>query len=163
CSAVMAAYNDHIADFCAAEPRRLRGIALVNVDDPHGAVREMERCRRRGLVGAMISVLPAADRSYDLPLYEPLWSASIDLGMPLAMHVATGRAVASVDTKSEGVTRVSPSAFYLQDHFVRKSLGEMIFSGYSSGTRGCAWAPSSTRSPGSPSFSRRWTTPTRIG
>jgi predicted TIM-barrel fold metal-dependent hydrolase len=27
------------------------------------------------------------------------------------------------------VTRVSPSAFYLQDHFVRKSLGEMIFAG----------------------------------
>ena len=129
CSAVMAAYNDHIAEFCAAEPRRLKGIALVNVDEPREAVREMERCRRLGLVGAMISVLPPADRSYDLPLYEPLWSAAVDLGMPLAMHVATGRAAASVDTKQEGVTRVSPSAFYLQDHFVRKSLGEMIFSG----------------------------------
>jgi predicted TIM-barrel fold metal-dependent hydrolase len=129
CSAVMAAYNDFIAEFCAAEPRRLRGIALVNVDDPRQAVREMERCRRLGLAGAMISVLPPADRAYDLPLYEPLWSASVDLAMPLAMHVATGRAAASVDARSEGVTRVSPSAFYLQDHFVRKSLGEMIFSG----------------------------------
>jgi predicted TIM-barrel fold metal-dependent hydrolase len=129
CSAVMAAYNDYIAEFCAAEPRRLKGIALVNVDEPREAVREMERCRRLGLVGAMISVLPAADRSYDLPLYEPLWSAAVDLGMPLAMHVATGRAAASVDTRQEGVTRVSPSAFYLQDHFVRKSLGEMIFAG----------------------------------
>jgi predicted TIM-barrel fold metal-dependent hydrolase len=129
CSAVMAAYNDFIAEFCAAEPRRLRGIALVNVDDPGLAVRELERCRRLGLAGAMISVLPAADRPYDLPIYEPLWSAAVDLEMPLAMHVATGRSNASVDLKQQGVTRVSPSAFYLQDHFVRKSLGEMIFSG----------------------------------
>jgi predicted TIM-barrel fold metal-dependent hydrolase len=129
CSAVMAAYNDFIAEFCAAEPRRLKGIALVNVDDPLEAARELERCRVLGLAGAMISVLPAADRSYDLPIYEPLWAAAVELGMPLAMHVATGRAAASVDVKQQGVTRVSPSAFYLQDHFVRKSLGEMIFSG----------------------------------
>jgi predicted TIM-barrel fold metal-dependent hydrolase len=129
CSAVMAAYNDFIAEFCAAEPRHLRGIALVNVDDPALAVRELERARKLGLAGAMISVLPAADRPYDLPLYEPLWSAAVDLEMPLAMHVATGRAAASVDVHQQGVTRVSPSAFYLQDHFVRKSLGEMIFSG----------------------------------
>ena len=119
CSAVMAAYNDFIAEFCAAEPRHLRGIALVNVDDPALAVRELERCRGLGLVGAMISVLPAADRPYDLPIYEPLWSAAVDFGMPLAMHVATGRSAASVDVHQQGVTRVSPSAFYLQDHFVR--------------------------------------------
>jgi predicted TIM-barrel fold metal-dependent hydrolase len=129
CSAVMRAYNDFIAEFCAAQPRRLKGIALVNIDEPREAVREMERCRKLGLVGAMISVLPAADRPYDLPLYEPLWSAAVDLALPLAMHVATGRASASVDARQEGVTRVSPSAFYLQDHFVRKSLGEMIFAG----------------------------------
>jgi len=129
CSAVMTAYNDFIAEFCAAEARHLKGIALVNVDDPRQAVRELERCRKLGLVGAMISVLPLADRPYDLPVYEPLWSAAVDLGMPLAMHVATGRSAPSVDAKQQGVTRVSPSAFYLQDHFVRKSLGEMIFSG----------------------------------
>jgi predicted TIM-barrel fold metal-dependent hydrolase len=129
CSAVMRAYNDFIAEFCAAEPRRLRGIALVNVDDPVEAAAEMARCRELGLAGAMISVLPPADRPYDLPLYEPLWSAAVELDMPLAMHVATGRSAASVDARQEGVTRVSPSAFYLQDHFVRKSLGELIFAG----------------------------------
>jgi predicted TIM-barrel fold metal-dependent hydrolase len=129
CSAVMRAYNDYIAEFCAAEPGRLKGIALVNVDDPAEAAAELARCRKLGLVGAMISVLPPAERSYDQPLYEPLWSAAVDLGMPLAMHVATGRQSASVDARQEGVTRVSPSAFYLQDHFVRKSLGEMIFAG----------------------------------
>jgi predicted TIM-barrel fold metal-dependent hydrolase len=129
CSATMRAYNDFIAEFCSEDPLRLKGIALLNVDDPVEAVGEMKRCREKGLAGAMITVLPLADRSYDHPMYEPLWSAAGDLGMPLSMHVATGRAALSVDAKQQTVREVKESAFYLQDHFVRKSIGEMIFAG----------------------------------
>ena len=129
CSATMRAYNDYIADFCSEDPLRLKGIALVNVDDPKEAVVELRRCREKGLAGAMITVLPPAHRPYDLPIYEPLWAAAAELGMPLSMHVATGRGVASVDTTQTSIKDVKPSAFYLQDHFVRKSIGEMIFSG----------------------------------
>lgn len=129
CSASMRAYNDYIADFCHEDPLRLKGIALINVDDPMEAVAELGRCREKGLAGAMITVLPPADRPYDLPIYEPFWSAAEDLAMPLSMHVATGRGVASVDTAQTSIKDVKPSAFYLQDHFVRKSIGEMIFSG----------------------------------
>ena len=43
--------------------------------------------------------------------------------------MATGRAALSVDAGQSSVMKVSEAAFYLQDHFVRKSLGEMIFSG----------------------------------
>ena len=129
CSAAMRAYNDYIAEFCSEDPLRLKGIALLNVDDPREAADELARCRKRGLAGAMITVLPPADRPYDLPMYEPLWSAAADLEMPLSMHVATGRAAASVDTTQKSVKEVKESAFYLQDHFVRKSIGELIFSG----------------------------------
>ena len=128
CSAAMRAYNDYIADFCSEDRGRLKGIALLNVDDPLEAVAELARCREKGLAGAMISVLPPADRGYDRPLYEPLWSAAVDLDMPLSMHVATGRQHASA-VAQESTVRVTEAAFYLQDHFVRKSLGEMIFSG----------------------------------
>jgi predicted TIM-barrel fold metal-dependent hydrolase len=129
CSATMRAYNDYVAEFCRADPARLKGVAMLNVDDPAAAVPEMIRCREMGLAGAMISVLPPADRAYDHPMYEPLWAAAADLAMPLSLHVATGRAALSVDAGQEGIQRVSEAAFYLQDHFVRKSLGEMIFSG----------------------------------
>ncbi|MBK7948553.1 MAG: amidohydrolase [Deltaproteobacteria bacterium] len=129
CSAAMRAYNDYIADFCSEDPLRLKGIALINVDDPKEAIAELERCRKKGLAGAMITVLPPADRGYDLPIYEPFWSAAEDLAMPISMHVATGRGVASVDTTQTSIKDVKPSAFYLQDHFVRKSIGEMIFAG----------------------------------
>lgn len=130
CSATMAAYNDFIAEFCAHDPQRLKGIALVNIDDVADGVAEMNRCRELGLAGAMITVLPPADRPYDHPSYEPLWSAAVDLAMPLSMHVATGRQFASANLDDEpDVRRVTEAAFYLQDHFVRKSLGEMIFGG----------------------------------
>ncbi|MCH2172810.1 amidohydrolase [Myxococcota bacterium] len=129
CSACMRAYNDFIAEFCSDAPDRLKGIALINLDDPDAAVREMERCRKLGLAGALITVLPPPDATYDRPLYEGVWSAAVDLDMPLSMHVATGRAALSVDTGQETIQRVSEAAFYLQDHFVRKSIGEMIFSG----------------------------------
>ena len=129
CSATMAAYNDYIAEFCAEDPTRMKGIALINIDDPAAAVQEMQRCRKAGLAGAMITVLPPADEAYDHPRYESLWAASVDLQMPLSMHVATGRQFASVDAEQTSVQQVSEAAFYLQDHFIRKSLGEMIFSG----------------------------------
>ena len=130
CSATMAAYNDFIAEFCAHDPLRLKGIALVNIDDVADGVAEMQRSRDLGLAGAMITVLPPVDRPYDHPGYEPLWAASVDLDMPLSMHVATGRQFASAALDDEpDVRQVTEAAFYLQDHFVRKSLGEMIFGG----------------------------------
>ena len=129
CSATMRAYNDAIAEFCSEDRNRLKGMAMLNIDDPAEAVAELTRCRDLGLAGALITVLPTPDRSYDNPMYEPLWSAAEDLDVPLALHVATGRASLSVDEKQLDVQHVSPTAFFLQDHFVRKSLGEMIFAG----------------------------------
>jgi predicted TIM-barrel fold metal-dependent hydrolase len=129
CSATMRAYNDFIAEFCSEDRSRLKGVALINVDDPEQAVAEMKRSRDLGLAGAMITVLPPADEAYDQPRYEPVWAAAVDLDLPLSMHVATGRRMLSADADQKNTSRVSEAAFYLQDHFVRKSLGELIFSG----------------------------------
>jgi predicted TIM-barrel fold metal-dependent hydrolase len=130
CSATMRAYNDYIAEFCSHDTARLKGIGLINVDDPTEAVTEMKRVRDLGLEGIMITVLPPADRAYDHPMYEDIWSAAVDLALPVSMHVATGRSYLSASTTQTTVQKgVTEAAFYLQDHFVRKSLGEMIFSG----------------------------------
>lgn len=130
CSATMRAYNDFIAEFCAHDPARLKGIGLINVDDPSEAVAEMKRVRDIGLEGIMITVLPPADRAYDHPMYEDVWSAAVDLALPISMHVATGRSFLSASTTQTSVQKgITEAAFYLQDHFVRKSIGEMIFSG----------------------------------
>ena len=90
-SAIFRAYNDWLADFCRTEPARLKGIAMINLDDVGDGIRELERAARLGLAGAMISELPLDERRYDQPEYEPFWAAAQSLGMPLSLHTATRR------------------------------------------------------------------------
>src|SRR5262245_34798229 len=90
-SAIFRAYNDWLADFCRTDPARLKGIAMVNLDDVEEGVRELERTARMGFAGAMITELPLDDRRYDQPEYEPVWAAAQALGMPLSLHTATRR------------------------------------------------------------------------
>jgi predicted TIM-barrel fold metal-dependent hydrolase len=90
-SAIFRAYNDWLHDFCRADPARLKGIAMVNLDDVADGIRELERTARMGFAGAMISEYPLEDRRYDQPEYEPFWAAAQDLRMPLSLHTATRR------------------------------------------------------------------------
>jgi predicted TIM-barrel fold metal-dependent hydrolase len=90
-SAIFRAYNDWLAEFCAADPARLKGIAMINLDDVGEGIRELERAARLGLAGAMISEYPLEDRRYDRPEYEPFWAAAQALAMPLSLHTATRR------------------------------------------------------------------------
>ena len=41
-SAIFRAYNDWLADFCSTDPARLKGIAMVNLDDVQEGVRELD-------------------------------------------------------------------------------------------------------------------------
>jgi predicted TIM-barrel fold metal-dependent hydrolase len=130
-SAAMRAYNDWIAEFCSHDARRLKGLAMLNVDDVDEAVRELERVRALGLVGALISVAPPAWGSYRLPIYDRLWAAAQDLGMPLSLHVGTDRADPRVGDAAFklNVKDVPPSRFVNQDYQVRIALSEIIYSG----------------------------------
>ena len=126
-TAMLNAYNDWIAEFCKAIPSRLKGIAALNVDDVQQSVKELQRCHKMGLVGAMITVYPTEDRPYALPEYEPLWAAAQDLGMPLSLHIGTNRAGPADPLKD--VENVSAPALVNVDYWVRMSLSHMIFSG----------------------------------
>src|SRR5947207_2197517 len=90
-SEICRCYNDWIADFCKADPSRLKGIAMLNVDDPDAAAKELERCVRMGLVGSFIPVSPQADKPYTSPLYDRFWATAEELKHPLLMHIATPR------------------------------------------------------------------------
>src|SRR2546423_12186271 len=48
-SAIFRAYNDWLADFCQPYPQRLKGIALLYVDDVQDAVGGLQRGATRGL------------------------------------------------------------------------------------------------------------------
>ncbi len=125
------AYNDWLAEFCKAFPKRLKGIAMINIDDVQAGINELERSHKMGLSGGMITVYPLEDRRYFLPEYDPLWSAAEDLGMPLGLHIATNRPGAGQEFGSAGRAGLdlTPSFICNADHWIRMSLGDMIFSG----------------------------------
>ena len=124
---ICATYNEAMSEFCSPAPDRLKGIAMINVDDVESAVKEMHRSRQLGLVGAMITVYPTEDKSYDRPEYEPFWEAAEELRMPLSLHVATGRP--GPGQEFQDPTNVRPAFFATADYWVRVSLAHMIFSG----------------------------------
>ena len=118
------AYNDWIAEFCSTHPDRLKGVSMLNLDDIQVGVREMERCKKMGLAQALITVYPPEGRGYHLPEYEPVWAAAQDMEMPLGMHLVTNR-----PASYEFLRGTDPSFTANTDHWVRRSLGQMIFSG----------------------------------
>ena len=124
---VFRAYNDWMAEFCSPFPERLKGIGMVNVDDASVAVKELERCANMGLAGAMISVYPSESQPYNSPVYEPLWAAAQDLGMPLSLHIGTNRL--GVDDMCPPVDPSTPSYQCNRDHWPRASLAHMIYTG----------------------------------
>jgi len=126
-SAVFRTYNDYVAEFCSGFPKKLRGIAMINLDDVQDGISEMTRCRNRGFVGAMITVYPPEGRRYDSAEYEPLWAASQDMQMPLSLHAATNRWGSGEAFQFADTLRIA----YLcnMDMGVRMSLADIIYSG----------------------------------
>jgi predicted TIM-barrel fold metal-dependent hydrolase len=126
-SAIFRAYNDWLAEFCRTDPLRLKGIAMVNLDDVEEGRRELERAARLGLSGAMITEYPAEERRYDQPEYENFWAAAASLQMPLSLHTATRR-----QGKIRGVgpgTLRDASSRATKAFYPALSMCDMIFSG----------------------------------
>jgi predicted TIM-barrel fold metal-dependent hydrolase len=126
-SAIFRAYNDWLAEFCRADPARLKGIAMINLDDVQDGIRELERTARLGFAGAMITEYPLEDRRYDQPMYEPFWAAAAALNIPLSLHTATrrqGKIRGAGDRTLRDASSRATKAFY-----PALSLCDMIFSG----------------------------------
>jgi len=134
--ACFGAYNDWLAEFCSYNPKRLVGNALVSLEDIGEGIKELERCARIGLRGAMIWGSAPEDRPYSSRIYDPFWQAASELEMPLSLHVITGRGRESkleVDPKTgnivslAGPTRLEMYANVI--HEIQRSLTSLIVSG----------------------------------
>lgn len=99
--ALFRAYNDWLADFCAAHPDRYKGIAMVDPADISQALAEVERAAQNGLAGVMVPTFvgdgqpPYQDRAYD-----PLWEVSVKNGMAVHIHSGTSAASKRAQAKS---------------------------------------------------------------
>ena len=84
------AYNDWLVEYCAAAPKRLFGVAAIAAYDIEAAVKEITRCKKAGLRGAMIWQYPPKELPFTSDHYERLWAAAQDLEMPVSLHISTG-------------------------------------------------------------------------
>jgi predicted TIM-barrel fold metal-dependent hydrolase len=125
--AIFRTYNDWLAEFCSTNPQRLKGLAMISLDDVQAGIREMHRAAKMGLCGAMISEYPAEARRYLEPEYEPFWAAAQDLYMPLSLHTATkreGKPTGSYQRTLHDASRRATKAF-----LPAVSMCDMIFAG----------------------------------
>ena len=120
-------YNDWLAELCSTHPKRLKGIAMINLDDIEWAVKEIERSSSLGLVGAMIPSYPKIGKNYDLSEYDPFWAAAQDTAMPLSLHLGSNRP----NPGEEPIDLETVTSDWLcnVDFFVRMSLAQMILGG----------------------------------
>ena len=121
-------YNDWVGEFCRAFPKRLKGIAMLNVDDVQVGIKELERCHKMGYIGAMIPVYPSESQLYDNPAYEPFWAAAQDLGMPLSLHIASNR-YSPVQELGDRGDNARPAFHCSVAYWPQMSLADIIFSG----------------------------------
>jgi predicted TIM-barrel fold metal-dependent hydrolase len=84
--------NDWTAQTFAGELHRFAPGINLPLGDIAAAVKELERAAGLGLRPALLpDVIPA--KPYTLPEWEPLWEAAESLGIPLATHVGSARAM----------------------------------------------------------------------
>lgn len=84
------AYNDWLAETFAAASKRFAGAALIPVQEPDEAVREIERVAGLGLRSIMLPMQPPAGAPYNTDRYDPVWAAAQAHGVPVSFHVGTG-------------------------------------------------------------------------
>ncbi len=82
------AYNDWLAEFCAAAPERLFGVPQLSMEDPLAARDELARLAQRGgLRHVNILASRAAPPMYD-DGWEPFWALAEETGLPIGFHLA---------------------------------------------------------------------------
>jgi len=86
---VARAYNDWLASFCSFNPRRLKGVALVALQDIPAAIKEARRAVEE--LGHVAIMMPTNVRDQDIgrPEFWPFYEEVERLNVPLALHGGT--------------------------------------------------------------------------
>ena len=80
------AYNRWLAEYCSAYPDRLLGCGQTAMRTPEEGVADLHAIKAAGLRGVMMPNIPA-EEDYDCEIYNPVWEAAVELGLPLSFHI----------------------------------------------------------------------------
>ena len=90
-NACFRAYNGWLEEeFVAGAPDRVFGIGQTAARSPKELIEDMHRIKEAGFVGVMLPGFPQ-EEDYDSLIYDPVWRAAIELGLPISFHVLTSR------------------------------------------------------------------------
>ena len=85
--ALSVAYNDWLASYCAADPTRLFGAAMLPMQDPAAAATEVRRAHDElGFPAVFVRPNPCCGRSLSDRAYEPVWEAAEETGVAVGVH-----------------------------------------------------------------------------
>ncbi len=104
-------FNDWMAEFVSYSPKRLIGISTIPMYDVDWAVNELAKTLNNGLNSPMINCqppegcLPYRDRVYD-----KFWAAAEEAGVPITLHILTGKVVDALFLARIGQTPEETSA-----------------------------------------------------
>ena len=87
--AMVRAYNDFLAEYCAVAPDRLIGTAVMPVTGLDDALAELRRCRDLGLRATSLSMFPNGGGT-PKPEDDRFWESALELPMRIAAHVSFG-------------------------------------------------------------------------
>jgi len=100
-SAIARAYNDWLAEFCAAAPERFYGAAMVAPHDIDGAVAETRRCvEKYNFKTIYLAPGTVNKKAWHHRDYDPLWAECERLGIPVSFH-GGGRTLLTPDFSLE--------------------------------------------------------------
>ena len=95
---IIHAFNDYLAEeYCAVDPDRLIGVAVLPNIGADEDIAEMQRCKRIGLKAVWLSTFPSG-RGYPSEEDDRFWAAALDLEMPLIIHTSFPAKVGSRET-----------------------------------------------------------------
>jgi predicted TIM-barrel fold metal-dependent hydrolase len=104
-------FNDWLAEFVSYSPKRLIGISTIPMHDVDWAVNELARTLNKGLNSPMINCQPPEGcPPYRNPVYDKFWAAAEEAGVPITLHILTGKVVDALFLARMGQTPEETSA-----------------------------------------------------
>jgi predicted TIM-barrel fold metal-dependent hydrolase len=150
-AALMRAYNDWlIEEWCAADPERVLGAAILPLWDMDAAAAEIRRVAAAGLKCISLPSTPgsvAGVAGFADPGWAPVWDAMSETGLPAEIHIVSGKA----DVSALGSLGVGAEIFVaLAPSTNMSTVAVLLFSGilrkwpklkFISAESGIGWLP----------------------
>jgi len=85
------AYNSWVYEKFTRQSPRLKAVALLAVQEPKEAVKELKRAKELGLVAGLLPAVTVLHKGYGHPDFFPIFEEAERLDFPLAVHGAPSR------------------------------------------------------------------------